>query len=95
MKKTAFSLLALLALAPAFAAEATSPWSFNAGAVSDYRYRGISQTRLQPVLQGGVDYAAPAGFSSAWRWWAPTPAARPTRAPSAPSSWAARVPCWA
>ncbi len=67
MKKTAFSLLALLALAPAFAAEAARPWSFNAGAVSDYRYRGISQTRLQPALQGGVDYAAPAGFyAGAW-----------------------------
>lgn len=30
--------------------------SFNAAAVSDYRYRGISQTRLEPALQGGVDY---------------------------------------
>ncbi len=73
MKKTAFSLLALLALAPAFSAEAASSWSLNAGAVSDYRYRGISQTRLQPSLQGGVDYAAPAGvYAGAWastiRW---------------------------
>ncbi|HEX7984918.1 MAG TPA: TorF family putative porin [Duganella sp.] len=30
--------------------------SFNAAAVSDYRYRGISQTRLEPALQGGFDY---------------------------------------
>ena len=30
--------------------------SFNLGAVSDYRYRGISQTRLAPALQGGADY---------------------------------------
>jgi uncharacterized protein (TIGR02001 family) len=30
--------------------------SFNAAATSDYRYRGISQTRLKPALQGGVDY---------------------------------------
>jgi len=30
--------------------------SFNAALVSDYRYRGISQTRLQPALQGGFDY---------------------------------------
>jgi uncharacterized protein (TIGR02001 family) len=29
---------------------------FNAAIASDYRYRGISQTRLQPALQGGVDY---------------------------------------
>lgn len=31
-------------------------WSINAAAVSDYRYRGISQTRLKPALQGGADY---------------------------------------
>ena len=30
--------------------------SFNASAVSDYRYRGISQTALDPALQGGADY---------------------------------------
>lgn len=30
--------------------------TFNAAAVSDYRYRGISQTRLKPALQGGLDY---------------------------------------
>ncbi|MDR3480136.1 MAG: TorF family putative porin [Burkholderiaceae bacterium] len=31
-------------------------WSGNAALVSDYSYRGISQTRLQPALQGGADY---------------------------------------
>ncbi|MBY0574771.1 MAG: TorF family putative porin [Undibacterium sp.] len=30
--------------------------SFNLGVISDYRYRGISQSRLQPALQGGLDY---------------------------------------
>ena len=30
--------------------------AFNVGAVTDYRYRGISQTRGEPALQGGVDY---------------------------------------
>ena len=39
-----------------------SPLSFNFGAVTDYRYRGISQTRFKPALQGGLDYAFPAGF---------------------------------
>ena len=39
-----------------------SPFSFNVGAVSDYRYRGISQTRLKPALQGGIDYAHSSGF---------------------------------
>lgn len=37
--------------------------SFNAAITSDYRYRGISQTRLQPALQGGADYVHnPSGF---------------------------------
>jgi len=37
--------------------------SFNAAIVSDYRYRGISQTRLKPALQGGADYTHnPSGF---------------------------------
>jgi uncharacterized protein (TIGR02001 family) len=44
-----------------FAAE-TSPLSFNVSVTSDYRYRGISQTRLKPALQGGVDYAFANGF---------------------------------
>lgn len=30
--------------------------TFNAAVTSDYRYRGISQTRLKPALQGGADY---------------------------------------
>lgn len=38
------------------AAKADNETSFNAAVVSDYRYRGISQTRLKPALQGGFDY---------------------------------------
>jgi uncharacterized protein (TIGR02001 family) len=30
--------------------------SFNAALTSDYRYRGLSQTRLDPAVQGGADY---------------------------------------
>ena len=30
--------------------------------MSDYRYRGISQSRLQPALQGGADYTDKSGF---------------------------------
>jgi uncharacterized protein (TIGR02001 family) len=30
--------------------------SFNAALTTDYRYRGISQSRLDPALQGGADY---------------------------------------
>ncbi|NRR33213.1 hypothetical protein HSX11_23860 [Oxalobacteraceae bacterium] len=42
--------------------------SFNAAVVSDYRYRGISQTRLKPALQGGADYVNnPTGlYAGAW-----------------------------
>lgn len=40
--------------------------SFNIGAVSDYRYRGISQSRLQPAVQGGVDLTAGAWYAGAW-----------------------------
>ena len=47
--------------APA-ATEPTSPFSFNVGLVSDYRFRGISQTRLKPALQGGVDFAHASGL---------------------------------
>jgi uncharacterized protein (TIGR02001 family) len=37
--------------------------SYNIGAVSDYRYRGLSQSRLDPALQGGADYVHnPTGF---------------------------------
>lgn len=41
---------------PAAAAVPDNQISYNVAVVSDYRYRGISQTRLKPALQGGVDY---------------------------------------
>lgn len=30
--------------------------TFNLGVVNDYRFRGISQTRFDPAVQGGADY---------------------------------------
>lgn len=65
MLKKSLLLLAVIGSAlpvAASAQEEASPLSFNVGVVSDYRYRGISQTRLKPALQGGLDYAAPMGF---------------------------------
>ena len=56
----ALSLLGVTGVAQAQAAESTL--SFNAGVVSDYRYRGISQSRLEPAVQGGFDYADKSGF---------------------------------
>jgi uncharacterized protein (TIGR02001 family) len=67
MKKT----LVLTGLASALLASAVvhaedtpdNQVSFNAAVTSDYRYRGISQTRLKPAVQGGIDYTnAPSGF---------------------------------
>ena len=40
----------------AAAAPAVATLTYNLGLASDYRYRGISQTRLRPALQGGADY---------------------------------------
>ena len=57
------SLAAAQAATPAAAAPA-SPHTFagNLGLVSDYRFRGISQTFKQPAIQGGVDYSHESGF---------------------------------
>ena len=53
---------ALAQTATPAAPEPASSLTFNAGVVSDYRYRGISQTAKKPALQGGVDYADKSGF---------------------------------
>nr|WP_229632156.1 TorF family putative porin [Pseudoduganella violaceinigra] len=49
-------------------AKPDNEFSYNAALVSDYRYRGISQTRLKPALQGGADWVNnPTGFyAGAW-----------------------------
>ena len=67
MKLKATLLLSTLAVSASAFAQSKPPepdytLSFNAGVVSDYRYRGISQSRLKPALQGGVDYAHKSGF---------------------------------
>ena len=72
MKKTALSLIPL-ALASGVAVAQTAPaapaapepestLSYNIGVVSDYRYRGISQSSRNPAVQIGVDYAHKSGF---------------------------------
>ncbi|MDE2082042.1 MAG: TorF family putative porin [Burkholderiales bacterium] len=47
--------------APAPAAAPASSLAYNIGVVSDYRYRGLSQSRKQPALQGGIDYTDASG----------------------------------
>lgn len=57
MKKMMLSLLASMVASTSLPALAqTDNLAFNAAVTSDYRYRGISQTRLDPAIQGGVDY---------------------------------------
>ena len=57
----------LLALGAAHAAEPAAPasphtFTGNVGVVSDYLFRGISQTHGKPAIQGGLDYAHAGGF---------------------------------
>jgi len=78
MKKTVLATVAVLAVAagpsiafaddtPAAAPAAeASPITYNIGVVSDYRYRGISQSKLKPALQGGIDYASGPIYIGTW-----------------------------
>ncbi len=53
----------LLASASIAQAEITG----NASVVSDYNWRGITQTAGDPAIQGGIDYAHESGFyAGAW-----------------------------
>ena len=58
--------LAILASTASFAQiKAPEPdytLAYNVGVVSDYRFRGISQTSFKPALQLGVDFAHKSGF---------------------------------
>ena len=67
----AVALLVGIASTSAFAADtpenpedaaAPSPIAANVTVVSDYRYRGISQSNFKPAIQGGFDYAHESGF---------------------------------
>jgi uncharacterized protein (TIGR02001 family) len=59
-----FATAAFAQSAPAAAPEApeASPITANVSVVSDYRYRGISQSNLKPAIQGGFDYAHESGL---------------------------------
>jgi uncharacterized protein (TIGR02001 family) len=66
MRKSVLSLaLAAVFAAPGMAvaqASSPSPLTGNVSLVSDYRFRGLSQTFEEPALQGGFDYAHSSGF---------------------------------
>lgn len=66
MRKTvlAAAVAAAVAVPGLASAQATSPHTVagNMSIVSDYRFRGISQTFVQPAIQGGIDYSHASGF---------------------------------
>ncbi|WP_314444729.1 TorF family putative porin [Massilia timonae] len=77
MKASIHALAATLAFAGAAHAQVTEPLetapaasssiAWNVAVTSDYRYRAISQTRLRPALQGGVDYVHTDGwYAGVW-----------------------------
>ena len=67
MKKSLLALsVALAATALPTLALADDGLAFNVGAVSDYRYRGISQSRLKPAVQGGVDFTKGGLYLGTW-----------------------------
>lgn len=71
MKKTIIASLLLGAFAAPVmadtAAAPASPLTGNIGVVTDYLFRGISQTHGKPALQGGFDYAHSSGlYVGAW-----------------------------
>ncbi|MGE4071748.1 MAG: TorF family putative porin [Lysobacterales bacterium] len=58
------ALLAALSM-PALAQDAeeeSGPLAFNVGIVSDYVFRGVSQTNEGPAIQAGMDYTHDSGF---------------------------------
>ncbi|TAK88191.1 MAG: hypothetical protein EPO20_01825 [Betaproteobacteria bacterium] len=66
MRKSILPLaLAAASIVPAIAAAqapAPSPVTGNLSLVSDYRFRGLSQTMTRPAVQGGFDYAHASGI---------------------------------
>ncbi len=76
-------LVMVLALAGSAFAQTAAPapdytLSYNIGATTDYRYRGISQSGKKPAINGGIDYAHSSGFylgtwASSIKWIKDTP----------------------
>ena len=65
--KIVLALLATSSAAFAQTAPAAPEVTYNVGVVSQYRYRGIAQTKGDAALQGGADYANANGFyAGAW-----------------------------
>ncbi|MDI1326850.1 MAG: TorF family putative porin [Brevundimonas sp.] len=67
--RTAFAFAAMTAAlltAGAASAQSTPEVAWNVGVVSDYVFRGYTQTDGEPALQGGVDATIGAFYVGAW-----------------------------
>ncbi|MBK1631971.1 hypothetical protein CKO31_14750 [Thiohalocapsa halophila] len=64
IRTAAAGTLAAMSLASMNTALAQDPWAFSAniGAVSNYIWRGVTQTGDQAAIQGGLDVAHESGF---------------------------------
>lgn len=67
LKATSIIILCTVLPSTAVMAQTKAPepdytLSYNVGAVSDYRFRGMAQTSFNPALQAGVDFAHKGGF---------------------------------
>jgi uncharacterized protein (TIGR02001 family) len=71
MKLSSFNLSLVSATVAATALSAVpsvalADVAYNVGVFTDYRYRGVSQSRLKPALQGGVDWTEGPFYLGAW-----------------------------
>ena len=62
LKKKTLPAVLVLASVAGIATDVQAEISANAALVSDYRFRGISQSNTSPAIQGGFDYGADNGF---------------------------------
>ena len=56
----------LVSLAAPASAQTDVDVAFNVGVVSDYVFRGASQTDEEPAIQGGVDITAGSFYAGVW-----------------------------
>ena len=62
-----FALMTAASMGMAQAQEPENALTYNVGVVNNYLYRGISQTRGEPAVQGGLDYSHKSGvYVGAW-----------------------------
>ena len=62
LKKNALPALLVMASLTGVATDAHAEISANVALVSDYRFRGVSQSNESAAIQGGFDYAFGNGF---------------------------------